>query len=91
MTTEPSENGAAVNVSLTNSGNAANVFAVIAAYGDNNLLLGIDKHEFCLSASENLTFTISEDLSKAQTIRLFVWDGENTMIPYIASIPCWTK
>lgn len=64
------------------------VWIVAAAYDDKNCMIGIDEVEnFTLNANENTTKDISLTVETGKTakyIRIFVWNGDETMKPYQA-------
>ena len=89
----PGADGFSVDVTFANSSaETKNVYAVVAVYGNFNLLLGVKPIAFDIG-EENVTksFVIEGDYSSANFARLFIWDSESSMKPYQKCVPLWSK
>ncbi len=91
VTSAPSSTGAAASIVLENGAASRDVWVVMAVYGQYNELLGVDAQTITVDGTtQPLTFTTADDCSGALNVKVFIWDGPNTMIPLQNSESIWT-
>ena len=92
ITAVPSSTGATASLVLENIADSRNACIIMAVYGQYEQLLGVDTKTITVDGTtEPITFAITDDCTGATHVEVFVWDGQDTMIPLQKSEVIWTS
>ena len=93
VTTAPSATGAKVDVTLGNASSSKSTWVVMAVYGKYNELIALDEKTVTVEKGVPmpLSLEVTADCSKAEEVRIYVWDSPDTMNPRQKNELAWTK